>query len=63
MTNKRKSVRKPLGEMTRAERVAEAHKAIARIRDSMTGNNRFGSYGQSCRESIARWQAVIDGEG
>ncbi len=45
-----------------AERIAEAQGAIERIRDSMQGDNRFGSYGQSCRDSIARWQAVIDRE-
>ena len=63
MTSKRKPVRKLFSEMTASERVAEAHRAIARIRESMMGDNRFGSYGQSCRESIARWQAVIDREG
>jgi hypothetical protein len=45
-----------------AERIAEAERAIECIRASMTGDNRFGSYGQSCRDSIARWQAVIDRE-
>jgi hypothetical protein len=44
------------------ERIAEAEQAIHRIRASMLGDNRFGSYAQSCRDSIARWQAVIDRE-
>ena len=56
---KRKTYRAP---RNAAERVIEAERAMARIRASMTGNNRFGYYGQSCRESIARWQSVIDRE-
>jgi hypothetical protein len=54
--------RKPYSEMSPAARIAEAEAAIARIRASMQGDNRFGSYGQSCRESIARWEAAIEQE-
>jgi hypothetical protein len=45
-----------------AERIAEAKAAISRLEDSMRGDNRYGSYGQNCRDAIARWQAVIDRE-
>ena len=47
-----------------AERVAEAQAAIARIENEMSSvrDGRYGSYGQNCRDSIARWQTVIDRE-
>lgn len=45
------------------ERIAEAKAAIERLRYTMSqGDNCFGYYGRQCRESIARWQAVIDRE-
>lgn len=44
-----------------AERLAYAVQAIARIeRTMLTGDNRFGTYGQNCRDSIARWRIVAD---
>ena len=40
--------------------LAEAHASIARITATMnTGHNRFGSYGDNCRDSIRRWEATI----
>lgn len=59
MAMKRKPARKPLSEMTPAEKVIEAYAAIRRIRDSMQDDNRYGSYGQSCRDSIKRWEQTI----
>jgi hypothetical protein len=60
MTRKRKPARKPFEEMSAAERIREAQQAIERTRYTMNqGDNRFGYYGQQCRESIARWEAVI----
>jgi hypothetical protein len=44
-----------------AERLAEAEQSIARITATMnTGDNRYGSYGDNCRNSIARWQITAD---
>jgi len=46
-----------------AERIAEARAAIRRLEDTLNvGANRYGEYGRNVRESIARWQAVIDRE-
>jgi hypothetical protein len=57
---KRKTYKAP---RNAAERILEAKLAINRITETMmTGHNRFGSYGDSCRDSIKRWQAVIDRE-
>jgi hypothetical protein len=46
-----------------AERIAEARRAISRLQDSMTGDNRVGEYGRNCRDAIARWQEVLRKEG
>lgn len=44
---------------TQADRLAEAEGHIRNITASMNqGSNRFGQYGQSCRESITRWEAT-----
>jgi hypothetical protein len=52
----RKTYRNPRNQ---AERLAEAESAIARIeRDMNTGHNRYGPYGDSCRDSMKRWQAT-----
>lgn len=47
-----------------AERIAEAQAAIRRLEASMNSNiaMRVGQTGQNHRESIARWQTVIDRE-
>ncbi len=51
---------KPWSEKTTAERLAEARAALRRTEDTYnTGNNRFGSYGDSCRDSMRRWRETI----
>lgn len=43
---------------TAAEHIAEADQAIARLETTLyTGFNRYGPYGDNCRDSIKRWQA------
>jgi hypothetical protein len=38
----------------------EAYDAVASLTRTMNqGNNRFGSYGQSCRDAIKRWEETI----
>jgi hypothetical protein len=45
---------------TQAARIAEAEGHIRDITRSMNqGANRFGSYGQSCRDGIRGWEATI----
>jgi hypothetical protein len=47
-----------------AERIAEAKAAIARIEHELNTvrDAKYGDYGRSCRDSIKRWQMVIDRE-
>jgi hypothetical protein len=40
--------------------LAEAHAAINRLTATMNaGQNRFGSYGDNCRDAIKRWEATV----
>lgn len=56
--NKKPRYRAPRNQ---AERLAEAEAAVSRItRDMNTGQNRYGSYGDSCRAGIKGWQATAD---
>jgi hypothetical protein len=48
--------------MTKADTklLAEARAAIKRLTETMnTGDNRFGIYGDNCRDAIKRWEATI----
>ena len=55
----KRKIPKPFSELTRAEKIAEAQGAIARLERQLTGTNRFGAYGQSIREAIRRWQSAL----
>jgi hypothetical protein len=49
----------PYSEQTRLERIATAESAIARLESQLTGNNRFGAYGDSIRDSLQRWRDTL----
>lgn len=43
------------------ERLKEAEAAIARLELTLRqGDNRFGSYGDNCRDSLKRWKIVAE---
>jgi hypothetical protein len=55
-----KRASKPWSEKTTAERLAEAYASLRRTEETYnTGNNRYGAYGDSCRDSIRRWKETI----
>jgi hypothetical protein len=49
----KRSIRKPFSEMSKTEKIAEAHAAIGRL------SHPHNRYSPSCQQAIRRWQATL----